>query len=128
MKLTPVLATAILAVGCGGKSKPAAPPPTPDTEHTEAPPPGPPPPDIGGYKLVAPSELTYAALNPDAPGPELAAVFGDAQTGGAFFLKIPAGHKSGVHTHTADYHAVVISGAPRHWLAGTEKAAKPLAV
>jgi quercetin dioxygenase-like cupin family protein len=90
------------------------------------PPPPPPPPDTGGFKVVAPSSLTYAPLGPARPGPELAVVTGDLQKGGGFFLKVPPGTKPGLHTHTADYHAIVISGAPRHWLPGEDKQAKPL--
>jgi quercetin dioxygenase-like cupin family protein len=131
----------IVVAGCSGGNKgPAEPMPVNDPVASEpaipdepvaptevAKPMPPPPPDTGGYKIVKPEELTYAPLNPEGPGPEVAVVHGDLESGGAFFLKIPPGGKAGVHTHTADYHAVVISGAPRHWLAGTDKKAKPLA-
>jgi quercetin dioxygenase-like cupin family protein len=87
----------------------------------------PPPPDTGGFKLVAPSSLKYTPADPSNPaGPELAVVTGDLQKGGGFFLKLPAGYKPPLHTHTSDYHAIVVSGAPRHWVAGGEKNAKPL--
>ena len=87
----------------------------------------PPPPDTGGYKLVLPASLTYNSLDPSKPGmPEIAVVSGDLQKGGGFFMKLPPGFKGGLHTHTSDYHAVVVSGAPKHWLPGEEKKAKPL--
>lgn len=124
------LALAVLVLGCGSSSPrpadPAAPEPAADAVAAPEPPP-PPPPDTGGYRLVAPSALTYAPLMPDAPGPALAVVTGDLQQGGGFFLKLPPGTSPGLHTHTADYHAIVISGAPRHWLPGEEKKARPLA-
>ena len=130
------LALAVLVIGCASSGKPPADPGDPGAGTTGMPPgdpgaaakpePPPPPPDTGGYKLVAPSSLTYAALVPNTPGPELAVVSGDRQKGGGFFLRLPPGTKSGLHTHTADYHAIVISGAPRHWLPGEEKKAQPL--
>jgi quercetin dioxygenase-like cupin family protein len=54
-------------------------------------------------------------------------VHGDLKTGASFFLKLPPGAKTGIHTHTSDYHAVVVSGAPKHWLVGGDAKAKPLA-
>jgi quercetin dioxygenase-like cupin family protein len=144
------LALALLIIGCSsGKKEPVKPPPPPPDTGTgtgadtgmkptdtgtptvkkEEPPPPPPPPDTGGFKLIAASSLQYASLDPSKPGsPELAVVTGDPKLGGGFFLKLPAGFKSGLHTHSSDYHAVVISGAPKHWLAGQEKAAKPLGI
>lgn len=136
-----------LVLGCGGKKQPAKPNPPPDKGtdtgmaktpdgsggKTETPvakkeePPPPPPPDTGGFKLVAPSALKYAPLDPSQQGgPEIAVVSGDMKSGGGFFLKLPAGFKAPMHTHTADYHAVVVSGAPKHWLPGGDKAAKAL--
>lgn len=133
------LAFAFFVLGCSSSApQPVQPTPPPDpgagdpgagttAEPAAKPePPPPPPPDTGGYRLVAPSSLTYAPLIPNTPGPELAVVTGDPQKGGGFFLKLPPGTKPGLHTHTSDYHAIVISGAPRHWLPGEEKKAKPL--
>jgi quercetin dioxygenase-like cupin family protein len=139
------LAFLLIGIGCSSGSKQTTNPMPPDPgaggmntadpgAGTETPvakkeePPPPPPPDTGGFKLVAPSSLTYAPLDPNnKTGPEVAWVSGDAQQGGAAFLKLPPGTKPGLHTHTGDYHAIVISGAPRHWLPGQEKKAKPLA-
>ena len=144
------LALALALLGCSSSPKPATTPPDPGAgggdpaagtggtggtgagagmtadaaPKKEAPPP---PPDTGGYRLVPPSGLKWAPVDPsNAAGPELAIVTGDLQKGGGFFLKLPAGFKPPLHTHTADYHAVVISGAPRHWIAGEEKKAQPL--
>ena len=133
MKLAGLATTTILVMGCGGSktaNKPAPPPTDPAvTEPVVAPPVEAPPPDIGGYHLNAPDSLTYAAMSPDVEGgPEIAVLHGDLQSGGAFFLRLPPGNKSGLHTHTADYHAVVVSGAPKHWIAGADKKAKPLAI
>jgi quercetin dioxygenase-like cupin family protein len=129
-----LLALAVLVLGCSSSNKqPVDPkPPGPGTDDpgpgtpVTKPEPPPPPPDTGGYRVVAPSSLKYAPLDPSNPGPELAVVTGDLQKGGGFFLKLPPGTKPGLHTHTSDYHAVVISGAPRHWLPGEDKKAKPL--
>lgn len=135
------LAFAILLLGCGSGSKPPAGPgpgsgssataPTDGSAGMAAVPPPAPvkPPDTGGFRLVPPPALAYKPVDPSKPdGPALAIVTGDLQKGGGFFLKLPAGMKSGLHTHTADYHAIVISGAPKHWLPGEEKKAQPLGV
>ena len=83
-------------------------------------------PDIGGYHMNKLPEAKYGLLDPNNPkGPEIAVLHGDPSKGGAFLLKIPAGGKAPIHTHTADYHAVVISGTPKHWLPGDKKA-KPV--
>jgi quercetin dioxygenase-like cupin family protein len=84
-------------------------------------------PDTGGYHLNKLADAKYGPLDPNNPkGPEIAVLHGDPQKGGAFLLKLPPGMKAPVHTHTADYHAVVLSGAPKHWLPGGDKKAKPL--
>src|SRR5689334_2534197 len=147
------LATAVLAIGCSSSSKPPAHPTPPTgggataTEHgggtdtgngvaaagTKTPAPAakspPPPPDTGGFKIVPAASLAYKPVDPSKPdGPAMALVTGDLETGGGFFLKLPPGSKPGLHTHSSDYHAVVVSGAPKHWIAGEEKKAKPLGV
>jgi quercetin dioxygenase-like cupin family protein len=96
-------------------------------EVKKEPPPPPPPPDTGGYKVVTQADLQWTPLSPDGKGPEMAVVDGNPQEGPSkFFLRIPGGGKAGPHTHSADYQAVVVSGAHKHWLAGGEKKAKPL--
>lgn len=135
-------AVLIMVAGCGGgNKKPQEPTPPPgdmgategaatDTEVAEVkqePPPPPPPPDTGGYKLLAQVDLQYTPLAPEGEGPEMAVVWGNPQEGpSGFFLRIPSGAKAGVHNHTAAYHAVVVSGPHKHWLAGGAKKAKPL--
>lgn len=136
------LAFALLVIGCSSSGKSPAQQPgqpgagqpgagttgtagTPGTPGTPGMKPEPPP-DTGGYRLVAPASLSYAPLGPDASGPQIAVVTGDLKKGGGFFLRLPPGFKSGLHTHTSDYHAIVISGAPRHWLPGEEKKAAQL--
>lgn len=133
------LPLAVLILGCSSGGKPPTGPTPPGGGGDNAggpgggapvakPEPPPPPPDTGGYRLVAPSALKWMPLDPNAAGgPELAVVSGDPQKGeSGFFLKLPPGTKPGLHTHTADYHAIVISGAPKHWLPGEDKKAKPL--
>ncbi len=127
----------ILFMACGGSKK--DPPKQPDPPAGDTPMAGDPasekkmeapaPPDTGGAKMITGvAAVTWAPLDPsNAAGPQLAVLHGDPKSGGAFFLKLPAGMKSGLHTHTADYHAVVVSGAPKHFLAGGDAKAKPLA-
>src|SRR5262252_7619469 len=113
----------VLVLGCSSSSSskqpptPATPEPAPaapaEPTAKQEPPPAPAPepaPDTGGYRLVAPSALQFQAADPSKPG-----------------LKLPAGAKPGLHSHTADYHAVLISGAHKHWQPGEEKKAKVLA-
>src|SRR5579859_3297697 len=137
----PLLVLPVILAACGGEAPNAVPdtpkPAPPPTQAESTPPPAPtasatdtpaPPaaPDNGSYNLVAPSALQYQPLMPGQPGPDVAWVHGDAKSGGAFFLRVPAGGKPGLHTHTSDYQAVVISGTPKHWLARADAKAKPL--
>jgi len=65
------------------------------------------------YVEKRPADLKFAPLIPDMKekSPQIAVAWGDPQSGphGQFF-KFPAGFTSPPHTHTADYHAVIISG------------------
>jgi hypothetical protein len=65
-----------------------------------------------GYKEVLAKDLKWAPLDPKAPkGPQIAVAWGDPQSGPhGFFFKAPAGFTSPAHTHTSDYHAVVLKG------------------
>lgn len=70
-------------------------------------------------------DLKWAPLDPAQPkGPQISLITGDMKTGPVeFFLKMPAGSKAPVHSHSSDYHGVVVSGSPVH--GDTEAAAKP---
>lgn len=84
------------------------------------------PPPLGDYKIIKPGELKWGPMNPNGPGPEMAVVSGDPATGPvSFFIRIPPKGDSGLHTHTSNYRAVLISGSHTHWLAG-EKDVKPV--
>ncbi|MDP2339964.1 MAG: DUF4437 domain-containing protein [Deltaproteobacteria bacterium] len=75
------------------------------------------------------AELKWAPLDPKSPmGLQVSMVEGDMAKGPVtFFLKLPAGSKSGLHAHTNDYFSVVISGAPAHGVSDKDPG-KPLAV
>jgi hypothetical protein len=76
------------------------------------------------------AELKWQPLDPKNPtGLQISPVTGDTfkGPGATFFLKLPAGTKSGLHGHTHDYFSVVISGAPAHG-ASEKDPGKPLAV
>lgn len=50
----------------------------------------------------------------------IGALWGDRATGEAgTLLNAPAGFRSGPHSHTADYWAVVVQGAWEHWVPST---------
>lgn len=75
------------------------------------------------------ADLKWAPLDPKSPmGLQVSMVEGDMAKGPTtFFLKLPAGAKSGVHGHTNDYYAVVIAGAPAHGVSEKDPG-KPLAI
>jgi hypothetical protein len=56
-----------------------------------------------------------------------AQAWGDPQSGEphGFFVKIKAGNPGMMHSHTSDYHAVVIQGSPKHWEPGQTPEASP---
>ena len=62
------------------------------------------------------SEAKWFPIDPKNPeGPQLAVASGDPQKGpSAVYLKLKKG-SAGIHSHTADYHAVLVSGTARHW-------------
>lgn len=67
---------------------------------------------------------------PYAPGAPLqvGALWGDRAKGEhGMFLKLPAGFEAGMHSHTADYHAVLVSGTWVHTVDGDTSAPKELA-
>lgn len=70
----------------------------------------------------------FAPLDPARPdGAQVAVLWGEPDRGeSAMYLRIKKG-EGRMHTHTADYHLVVIAGAMKHWAAGEAEAdAKPL--
>lgn len=127
MKRLAILSLALTLIVSCKKSDDKAEEPTPKTAQPEVTPPPEPEapveakPDLGDYKLVAMDDLEWAPMDPEQPeGIKLAVVDGNPMEDGqsTFFLQLPVKANSGLHTHTAGYRAVVVSGAPRHWLAG----------
>lgn len=56
---------------------------------------------------------------PDIPA-ELAPLWGDRARGEAgTLLRTPSGFRSGLHSHTADYWALVVQGTWQHWVPST---------
>jgi len=96
---------------------------TPSTDNAtpaskEAPPPEekkkeePPPPPRKVMKSMTPDELKWNPLVPDLgdKGPMVAAAWGDMMNEpNGFFIKLPAGDKGMLHTHTGDYHGVMVT-------------------
>ena len=73
-------------------------------------------------------EARFVPDNPRQPdGPRIAVLWGDPATGpSAMFLELKK-MTLPLHTHTADYHLVVIEGAVKHWgESGSEAEAKVL--
>jgi uncharacterized protein DUF4437 len=73
-------------------------------------------------------DLKWKPLDPKAgaKGPQTAEVWGDSASGpNGFFIKVPAGFASPAHTHSADYHAVVLKGTMMNY-APDDKAPKEM--
>lgn len=66
----------------------------------------------GGKAVTIPvGDLKWKDAGPETPGVQYAAVAGDPMKGaGKFFVKLPSGFSVGLHHHTADHFAVVVSG------------------
>jgi quercetin dioxygenase-like cupin family protein len=84
--------------------------------------------DTAGY-LEAPSNAqNWAPMNPaDPEGTQGAFVYGDPAKGGTIgaLLRFDKAGAGALHKHTGGYHAVVISGVTKHWLAGETEEAAP---
>jgi quercetin dioxygenase-like cupin family protein len=124
---------AAFAMACGGGSKKPDTTPTPmegsaatteatpastETAADKAPeatkPVEPPPPPRKVMKSMTPTELTWTPLVPEAgeKGPMVASLWGDMQAGpNGFFIKLPAGEKGMLHTHTNDYHGIAVTAS-----------------
>lgn len=92
--------------------------------------PTPPAPTAAAKMAMTPAaKLVWTPLDPKQPkGLQTSVVHGDMAKGPtSFFLKLPAGAKSGAHAHTNDYYAVLISGGHGHG-ASEKEASSPLAV
>ncbi|HEX4923388.1 MAG TPA: DUF4437 domain-containing protein [Bdellovibrionales bacterium] len=62
--------------------------------------------------------------NPD--GGQMGVASGDPQKGASVtYLKLPKG-PAPLHSHSADYHAVLVKGEAKHWAAGKEANAEVL--
>lgn len=81
--------------------------PTPKPEDKPAP-----PPPRKVMKSVMADKLDWKPLVPEAgdKGPMVATMFGDMMSAAnGFFIKLPAGDKGLLHTHTNDYHGVGVT-------------------
>jgi hypothetical protein len=83
----------------------------------------------GGMKkgmIMAHGELKWEPMAPGVPL-QIATLWGDRAKGeSGVLLKMPGGFESGMHGHTGDYHAVLVSGTWIHTEEGQTEAAKEL--
>ncbi|HKE15755.1 MAG TPA: cupin domain-containing protein [Kofleriaceae bacterium] len=85
----------------------------------------------GGQKasvIVPIADAKFMPMDPAMPaGPAVAALDGDPTKGkSSVLLKLKKG-SAPLHIHSADYHAVLVSGQTKHWDKGQdEKSAKTL--
>ena len=81
-----------------------------------------------------PVNASHTAINelewtPTPFGPDASPVAGDFTEGQHItYIKFPAGMTTPIHTHSADYVGIVITGITRHWLPGKPETAKLLPV
>jgi hypothetical protein len=67
-----------------------------------------------GYSSSALADLEFMLIG-DLPI-QIAVLWGSPQDGpSAVMMKFPPNFPGGMHTHTHGYHAVVVSGASKHW-------------
>jgi quercetin dioxygenase-like cupin family protein len=79
-----------------------------------------------GDALVPFEDLQWAPMAPDSPA-EISILWGDPATGPVgLLIRIPAGFESPLHSHSSNYHAVVIEGTHQHWIDGDDRAAVPM--
>ncbi len=58
---------------------------------------------------------------------QVAVLRGNPQSGpSAFLAKFPKGFNSGAHKHSANYHAIVLTGQHIHWFGEEDRDTKPL--
>lgn len=76
----------------------------------------------GGKAVTIPAgDLKWKDAGGETPGVQYAAVAGDPMKGaGKFFVKLPSGFSVGLHHHTADHSAVVVSGTLVQNVDGTD--------
>ncbi|HYQ44417.1 MAG TPA: DUF4437 domain-containing protein [Polyangiaceae bacterium] len=69
------------------------------------------------------ADVKYVPLDPkdtEGRGPQISVVFGDMKKKAplGFLFKVPPGFRPGPHTHTSDYHGIVLEGAVHDFAAG----------
>jgi hypothetical protein len=79
--------------------------------------------------VTAYADIKWQPIDPKNPaGIQVSSISGDMFKGPtAFYMKLPAGMKSGLHGHHNDYYGVVIAGAPAHGPSEKDPG-KPLAI
>lgn len=83
--------------------------------------------DASERHVIVPFEqLDFVPIRGDAT--EMAVAWGNPETGpSSVYLKFPPNFPLGNHTHSSNYHAIVIQGTTKHWGEGeTEADAKLL--
>ncbi len=76
--------------------------------------------------VIASDEIQWRPSNPDRPeGMQIAVLRGDPATGPSSMLMSFGPGASPMHTHAADYDAVVLEGTVQHWREGQEQSQAP---
>lgn len=82
-------------------------------------------PSLAADRMVPAARIRWTVEAPGQPQ-RLGKLWGDRSAGPAgTYLKTPGNWNAPVHTHTADYRAVVVQGVWKHWAEGGSKAAAP---
>lgn len=76
---------------------------------------------VGNYVATNLADVEFAKFG-DGPL-EIGILWGDLATGpSGFLLRIPPGYELPIHSHTANYRAVVLHGQHLHWVETEDKA------
>lgn len=74
------------------------------------------------------AKVDHLEFQPLRGGPiEIAVVWGNPSEGpSSAYLKFPANFPLGMHSHSSNYHGVVVQGTTKHWIDGNTEADAPL--
>lgn len=79
-----------------------------------------------GYVLHGLDDLQFGPVMPGLDA-EMALLWGNPAAGPfAMMLRFPPGYEAPMHTHSSDYHAVIVDGGARHWIEGEDRDAAPI--
>lgn len=106
----------LVSVGCAGTTAPPASSPSSPSDTALIP-------GAPEISVTTAERREFRPLSPDdkeGKGPTFAVVFGDVtkRVPTGLLVKLPADADPGPHTHSSDYHGLILSGAIHHFVPG----------